>query len=73
MMFFPGSRCALEIGYAASEQTDYALVEHGERRGLPCVEIEVRQDLIAHAAGQAEWAERLSRLLERARPAVLAA
>jgi predicted N-formylglutamate amidohydrolase len=53
--------------YAASEQTDYALVEHGERRGLPCVEIEIRQDLIDHAAGQAEWAERLARLLERAR------
>jgi predicted N-formylglutamate amidohydrolase len=52
--------------YAASEQTDYALVEHGERRGLPCVEIEIRQDLIEHAAGQDEWAERLARLLERA-------
>jgi predicted N-formylglutamate amidohydrolase len=59
--------------YAASEQTDYALVEHGERRGLLNVEIEIRQDLIAHDAGQAQWAERLARLLERARASVLPA
>jgi predicted N-formylglutamate amidohydrolase len=56
--------------YAASEQTDYALVEHGERRGLLSVEIEIRQDLIEHESGQAEWAERLARLLERARSAI---
>jgi predicted N-formylglutamate amidohydrolase len=55
--------------YAASEQTDYTLVEHGERRGLLCVELEIRQDLIAHAAGQDEWTDRLARLL----PAALAA
>jgi predicted N-formylglutamate amidohydrolase len=53
--------------YSASEATDYALVVHGERRGLLNVEIEIRQDLIAHAAGQEEWAARLARLLERAR------
>jgi len=52
--------------YAASEQTDYALVEHGERRGLLNVEIEIRQDLIAHERGQVEWAERLAHVLERA-------
>jgi predicted N-formylglutamate amidohydrolase len=56
--------------YAASEQTDYALVEHGERRGLLSVEIEIRQDLIEHEPGQDEWAERLARLLERARSAI---
>jgi predicted N-formylglutamate amidohydrolase len=38
-------------------------VQHAERRGLLCVELEIRQDLIAGSAGQAEWAERLSRLL----------
>ena len=31
-------------------------------RGLPYVGIEVRQDLIAGTAGQAQWAERLVRL-----------
>lgn len=35
---------------------------HAEARGLPYVGIEVRQDLIAGAAGQAEWAERLIRI-----------
>jgi predicted N-formylglutamate amidohydrolase len=35
---------------------------HAEARGLPYVGIEVRQDLIAGTAGQAEWAGRLSRI-----------
>jgi predicted N-formylglutamate amidohydrolase len=60
----------LEVGdnqpYAASAATDYTLTTHGEGRGLPYVEIEVRQDLIADATGQALWAERLARLLPRA-------
>jgi predicted N-formylglutamate amidohydrolase len=33
---------------------------HAEGRGVPYVGIEVRQDLIADAAGQALWAERLA-------------
>jgi predicted N-formylglutamate amidohydrolase len=49
--------------YAAGAATDYGLVEHGERRGLPHVELEVRQDLLAEARGQRSWAERLARLL----------
>jgi len=52
--------------YAATEATDYALVVHGERRGLLNVEIEVRQDLIEHAVGQDAWADRLARALPRA-------
>jgi predicted N-formylglutamate amidohydrolase len=52
--------------YAASESTDYGLVEHGERRGLLHVELEIRQDLLADAAGQAVWATRLARLLRDA-------
>ena len=32
-------------------------------RGLPHVELEIRQDLIADAAGQYAWAQRLARLL----------
>jgi len=35
---------------------------HAEARGLPYVGIEVRQDLIADPAGQAEWAGRLARI-----------
>jgi len=49
--------------YRASAATDYAIIEHGERRGAPYVELEVRQDLLADDAGQASWAERFARLL----------
>jgi predicted N-formylglutamate amidohydrolase len=49
--------------YSVSDLTDFTIPVHGEKRGLPHVEIEIRQDLIADAEGQAAWAERLSRLL----------
>ena len=49
--------------YQASKLTDYGLIEHGERRGLPCVELEVRQDLLATRNDQAIWAERLARVV----------
>ena len=49
--------------YAVGDLSDYTVPVHGERRGLPHVEIEIRQDLIADAAGQAAWAARLARLL----------
>jgi len=52
--------------YAAGDLTDYSIVQHGERRGLPYVEIEIRQDLIAEGRGQDAWAERLARLLPAA-------
>jgi predicted N-formylglutamate amidohydrolase len=56
--------------YAASEATDYSIVHHAERRGLPYVELEIRQDLIADGQGQQAWAERLARLLPVAMSAV---
>lgn len=49
--------------YSASSATDYAIIEYGERRGAPYVELEVRQDLVADDAGQREWGERFARLL----------
>jgi predicted N-formylglutamate amidohydrolase len=49
--------------YAITDTSDYTVPEHGERGGLPHVEIEIRQDLIGEAAGQAAWAARLARLL----------
>ena len=52
--------------YAITEASDYTVPEHGERSGLPHVEIEIRQDLIGEPAGQAIWAERLARLLPAA-------
>ena len=52
--------------YAVSDVTDYGVPVHAEKRGLSHVEIEIRQDLIADEAGQAEWAERFARLLRAA-------
>jgi predicted N-formylglutamate amidohydrolase len=60
----------LEVGdnepYAVSDETDYGVVVHGEQRGLMHVELEIRQDLIDHEAGQEAWAERLARVLSAA-------
>ena len=52
--------------YAVSDDTDYAIPEYGERRGLPHVEIEIRQDLIADEKGQNAWAARLADALTQA-------
>jgi predicted N-formylglutamate amidohydrolase len=49
--------------YAITEASDYTVPVHGEERGLPHVEIEIRQDLIGEAGGQAAWATRLAHLL----------
>ena len=49
--------------YSISDGSDYAVPVHGEQRGLLHVELEIRQDLIADAQGQHEWAERLARIL----------
>jgi len=38
--------------------------QHGVKRGLPWAIIEIRQDLIRDAAGQARWAERIARIIE---------
>ncbi|MGJ4940598.1 N-formylglutamate amidohydrolase [Bradyrhizobium sp. HKCCYLS1011] len=48
--------------YAVSDATDYTIPVHGEARGLICTGIEIRQDLIAEAEGQQQWAERLIRI-----------
>jgi predicted N-formylglutamate amidohydrolase len=49
--------------YAVSDETDYTIPVHGEARGLMNTGIEIRQDQIAEAAGQEQWAERLARIL----------
>jgi predicted N-formylglutamate amidohydrolase len=45
--------------YFVSDDTDYTIPHHAEARGLPHVEIELRQDLVDDEAGQDEWALRL--------------
>lgn len=46
--------------YFLTSEKDYAVPVHGEQRGIPHVEIEIRQDLIESESGQAEWAERMA-------------
>jgi len=58
--------------YAITDDSDYGIPVHGEGRGLPHIEIEIRQDLISHEAGQREWAERLDPLFREAAARVLA-
>ena len=50
--------------YFMTDKKDYSMPVHGEQRGLPHVEFEIRQDLIGDKAGQREWGERLTALLE---------
>lgn len=52
--------------YKISDQTDYTIPVHGERRGVVHVEIEVRHDGIETANGQRAWAERLVHFLRNA-------
>jgi predicted N-formylglutamate amidohydrolase len=59
--------------YSVSDETDYTIPVHGERRGLPHIGIEIRQDLITTEPGQSEWSARLARLLPEAYRELLAA
>lgn len=52
--------------YSVGDLTDYGVVVYGEKRGIPHVEIEIRQDLLADDAGQEAWATRLARFLPEA-------
>jgi predicted N-formylglutamate amidohydrolase len=52
--------------YDVDMVNDYSIPVHGEGRGLPYIEIEIRQDLIGSPEGQALWADRLVPVLHRA-------
>ena len=52
--------------YALSDDSDYTIPVHAERRGLLNLELEIRQDLIATQQGQKNWAALLARLLPKA-------
>jgi predicted N-formylglutamate amidohydrolase len=52
--------------YRLTDETDYTIPIHGERRGLLHVEVEIRQDLIESDAGQRAWGALLARLLPQA-------
>jgi predicted N-formylglutamate amidohydrolase len=57
----------LEVGvnepYAPADRVYYTLARHGEARGLAPAMIEIRNDLIASADQQRDWAQLLARML----------
>jgi predicted N-formylglutamate amidohydrolase len=63
---------ALNVGdnqpYSVSDASDYTIIVHGEQRGIPHVELEIRQDLLANESDVQSWAERLGGVLEEAAP-----
>ena len=52
--------------YKVDDESDYAVPVHGEQRGIPVVEIEIRQDLISTREDQIKWAELLAPIFKRA-------
>lgn len=60
----PQETVALNAPYSVDDDSDYAIPVHGEARGLPHVLVELRNDLIADAAGQDLWAGRLAEALQ---------
>jgi predicted N-formylglutamate amidohydrolase len=51
--------------YSPADRVYLTLEKHARSRGLPCAMIEIRNDEIADAAGQAAWAARLAAALAR--------
>lgn len=62
----PGLTVGDNEPYAVSDETDYTIPVHGEKRGVLHVEIEVRHDEIESEAGQEKWAARLAHMLSHA-------
>lgn len=52
--------------YPVNDETHYTIPVHGERRGIPHTMLEIRNDLVRTARQQADWARRLSRVLQDA-------
>lgn len=56
----PSLTVKLNAPYHVDDISDYTIPVHGERRGIPHVLVEIRNDLITDARGQEEWADRLA-------------
>ncbi len=52
--------------YMVQDDVDYSIPVYGEKRGLPHVGIEIRQDLIAGEKGQRAWGERMTKVFAQA-------
>jgi len=59
----PGLRVGDNQPYSGRHPDDFTVDHHGEHAGRPYVSIEIRQDLVADAAGQQAWARRLAAAL----------
>lgn len=57
---FPNLEAKLNEPYSAKDGVLHTLNMHAYARGLPHAMVEIRNDLIADARGQDEWAQRLS-------------
>lgn len=57
---FPNLEAKLNEPYSAKDGVLHTLNMHAYARGLPHAMVEIRNDLIAEARGQDEWAQRLS-------------
>jgi predicted N-formylglutamate amidohydrolase len=66
----PGLTVGDNLPYQVEDESDYSIPHHGERRGLPHVLMEIRQDTLGTDAGIALWAERLIDLFRRLMPAI---
>ena len=53
--------------YPGNYETHYTIPVHGERRGIVHTMLEVCNDLVCDAEGQAKWAAALVDVLEEAR------
>lgn len=51
--------------YQIDDESDWFVPRHGEESGLPHSLIEIRNDLISDAAGQAEWAKLMTAVVHR--------
>jgi len=56
------------LPYKVEDDSDYGIPQHGERRGLPHVLVEIRQDTLANEADIDRWAERFKRVLTKLMP-----
>jgi predicted N-formylglutamate amidohydrolase len=54
--------------YSPADRVYFTLEHHARSRGLPCAMIEIRNDEIADAAGQARWAELLGTIFQHLKP-----
>jgi predicted N-formylglutamate amidohydrolase len=69
----PGLTIGDNEPYFVSDETDYTIPRHAEARGLPHVEVEIRQDLLLDEAGRSAWAQRMVRVLQEAEKILLGA